>query len=910
MSDSKKKKDGLKELPDLTNKRLDNNNIRLSNNFSVTSNNYKLSDHQINRNSSKQPKQSKLKNEDAQLKEFKEFNREKEVNKELIFKNHDSMYLTKSYSNNNDLMMFGPYSTKNRPVKVLESSKMPLINMNVSKSPRSSMYKELEGKGFNPFTKKNYNTNINSIISNNPLNGIVKNPALTLENFKQSISSLQGIGNETSYSNNSSNMKNIQNRKTDGFASSRLLESNSQSNILKVQAKLGKNSEEEEIKNDERKNDREKKSLKTPNNNQNYHSSFKNNLLMYSSENNTSKNNTKDSLIEDNKKPISSSVSNRTTNSKFNSTSLSLNQSKFENKVGINTKSIYNSKVNNNSSNTFTSINNISNLTTNDKFYDKNDKQKNNIEKKKQPESIDIMSLINSNHAPLNLNVLSHNYSNYESSKHSFKKCNFISAYAANTHQGCVRNYNEDRVSIILNITKPNSYKGTTWPKCSFFAVYDGHGGSGCADYLRDNLHQFIIKDSNFPNSPKEAILKGCATAEEEFTKKHALNSSETDIIDRSGSCAVFALFIDDYCYIGNIGDSRAIISKNEGKEISSLTRDHKPNDELETKRIYSNGGRVYQTQTSAGLFGLNAFSGFNIHNFSSTKFNNNQMLSGPSRVFPGRLSVSRTFGDVEAKIIKFGGLPHVLTAIPDIFSFKIEDNIDFIVLGCDGIYDLFKNEELCNAVYMSMPDKKDMSIHSFCGRAVDMIMKTALSRNSLDNITTVLISFNNLEQTLKTNIEKEKVIDDNLQAIKDNIIQNKTNSNFNNIGNTNNTNNNPNNTKESVVVNNNEKLNNKENELKSITTRDKRESRDFGKEKDGNYEENINAKFVNHQKSIRNNEKTLHSIINENKFKQTPINNAFRSIYGSNSTKNSNSNSIISSSNYLTSNNFNNKKL
>jgi protein phosphatase 2C family protein 2/3 len=28
---------------------------------------------------------------------------------------------------------------------------------------------------------------------------------------------------------------------------------------------------------------------------------------------------------------------------------------------------------------------------------------------------------------------------------------------------------------------------------CSFFGVYDGHGGSGCADYLRDNLHQFII---------------------------------------------------------------------------------------------------------------------------------------------------------------------------------------------------------------------------------------------------------------------------------------------------------------------------------------------------------------------------------------------------------------------------------
>lgn len=54
------------------------------------------------------------------------------------------------------------------------------------------------------------------------------------------------------------------------------------------------------------------------------------------------------------------------------------------------------------------------------------------------------------------------------------------------------RNYNEDRVSIILNIVKPSSYKGNVWPKCSFFGIYDGHGGSSCADFLRDKLHQFV----------------------------------------------------------------------------------------------------------------------------------------------------------------------------------------------------------------------------------------------------------------------------------------------------------------------------------------------------------------------------------------------------------------------------------
>ena len=64
-----------------------------------------------------------------------------------------------------------------------------------------------------------------------------------------------------------------------------------------------------------------------------------------------------------------------------------------------------------------------------------------------------------------------------------------MKAYAANTNQGVVRQYNEDRVAIILNISKPPEITCDNWPKCSFFAIYDGHGGEKCADFLRDNLH-------------------------------------------------------------------------------------------------------------------------------------------------------------------------------------------------------------------------------------------------------------------------------------------------------------------------------------------------------------------------------------------------------------------------------------
>jgi protein phosphatase 2C family protein 2/3 len=58
------------------------------------------------------------------------------------------------------------------------------------------------------------------------------------------------------------------------------------------------------------------------------------------------------------------------------------------------------------------------------------------------------------------------------------------------------------------------------------------------------------------------------------------------------------------------------------------------------------------------------------------------QILLGPHRVMPGRLSVSRTFGDIEAKHPQFGGNPNVVVAVPDIIELKIKENYDYILLG------------------------------------------------------------------------------------------------------------------------------------------------------------------------------------------------------------------------------------
>jgi len=49
--------------------------------------------------------------------------------------------------------------------------------------------------------------------------------------------------------------------------------------------------------------------------------------------------------------------------------------------------------------------------------------------------------------------------------------------------------------------------------------VFDGHGGSACAEFLRDNLHNFISQSEYFPINPELAMKLGHKQAEEEFMK-------------------------------------------------------------------------------------------------------------------------------------------------------------------------------------------------------------------------------------------------------------------------------------------------------------------------------------------------------------------------------------------------------
>jgi hypothetical protein len=126
------------------------------------------------------------------------------------------------------------------------------------------------------------------------------------------------------------------------------------------------------------------------------------------------------------------------------------------------------------------------------------------------------------------------------------------------------------------------------------------------------------------------------------------------------------------------------------------------------------------------------------------------KMEHGPFRILPGRLSVSRSFGDAEAKIPSLGGNPQVLISTPEITSFKINKNSDFIILGCDGIFDKLTNTEVVQSIWaMSQPGSMGSGIFDHSGRCVDNLLKNSLARASLDNLTSILICFENFKNVL-----------------------------------------------------------------------------------------------------------------------------------------------------------------
>ena len=148
------------------------------------------------------------------------------------------------------------------------------------------------------------------------------------------------------------------------------------------------------------------------------------------------------------------------------------------------------------------------------------------------------------------------------------------------------REYNEDKILI-------TSKKYDEKTNINFFGIFDGHSGNKCSSFLMKNFDKFLFSNTNLISDTSHALKETYLSLDKKFYEN---NKPKNLLIppEKSGSCALSILTINNKIYCANAGDSRAIYSENSSKEVYQISYEHKPENEL--KRIIKSGGKIYSS--------------------------------------------------------------------------------------------------------------------------------------------------------------------------------------------------------------------------------------------------------------------------------------------------------------------------
>ncbi|XP_069696175.1 probable protein phosphatase 2C T23F11.1 isoform X2 [Periplaneta americana] len=237
-------------------------------------------------------------------------------------------------------------------------------------------------------------------------------------------------------------------------------------------------------------------------------------------------------------------------------------------------------------------------------------------------------------------------------------------------------------------------------PGTAFFGVYDGHGGAKIAQYAGKHLHKYIIKRSEYKEGKiEDALRQGFLDVDNAMLQEESLKD------ELAGTTAVAIVLKDNKLYCANVGDSRAIASV--GGNVDVLSLDHKPGNDTEIKRIQAAGGWVE----------------FNRVN--------------------GNLALSRALGDfVFKKNEKKKAEEQIVTAYPDVEVREVTSDWEFLVIACDGIWDVMTNEEVVEFVRLRIGSGMDPE--DICEDLMTRCLAPDCQMGGLgcDNMTVVLVCF------------------------------------------------------------------------------------------------------------------------------------------------------------------------
>ncbi|KAA0203013.1 hypothetical protein HAZT_HAZT006219 [Hyalella azteca] len=200
--------------------------------------------------------------------------------------------------------------------------------------------------------------------------------------------------------------------------------------------------------------------------------------------------------------------------------------------------------------------------------------------------------------------------------------------------------------------------------KWSFFGVFDGHAGARVSAHCSEHLLHSIMEEEQLKEEEDEveivkaAITRGFLKLDDAMRQMPEVASGE----DKSGTTAVCSLISPTHVYVANCGDSRAVLYRKSG--IGFSTKDHKPFNPCEKERIQNAGGSVMIQRVN------------------------------------GSLAVSRALGDFEYKNVEGKSqCEQLVSPEPELYVERRRDDDEFLVLACDGIWDVMTNEDVCNYV-------------------------------------------------------------------------------------------------------------------------------------------------------------------------------------------------------------------
>lgn len=117
-------------------------------------------------------------------------------------------------------------------------------------------------------------------------------------------------------------------------------------------------------------------------------------------------------------------------------------------------------------------------------------------------------------------------------------------------------------------------------PNQAYFAIFDGHGGAQAMEYCRNRLHDELRKSlSEAPDDVESAFKRCFDKVDNQLRLTGAQNTGTTATV-----CLVRRERGQRCLYVGNVGDSRAVLVSNTG--VQRLTIDHKVSEPSEMERI------------------------------------------------------------------------------------------------------------------------------------------------------------------------------------------------------------------------------------------------------------------------------------------------------------------------------------